>query len=797
MRRRTQWMCAGAAVLALAGGLVVWLVTRPGPDESTTVLDPTPPSNPRDEPFDAAHEAEETVPAAELDALRRALQDADPFTRIAAADRLVSVSARNRAAAIHVLIADSQTLYPSQRNAAEAALERLQGPAVAALVAAVKTEIAPTHETIGQALHRIGPAALPPLIAAFTSSDPDLHRFANFELHRWGPGATPGLSAALRDPRYVAERPRLALLLLEIDPPHAADATPHLLALLREPDGSLRRRALEVLIRLGPQPDQAPVYVAALRESDPGVRAQAAVALRQLGPAALSGLRALAADASAGADARRAALEVLGRLRPAAAEAVPDLVAILRGGDATLYPTAALALLRMGPPGVAGLVQVVRDDLQDTRKAEFEGVGLFGQFRMLHDCQASGWFAAATQLSRLGPAGKQAAPTLAAVLRDPRLNAADQELIATALENMGPDTVPLLAALVQDPSGRARLLAVRVLGRLGPAAREAAPALGKMLRLTDDPVSDEAGFALAAVGPEAVPTLRALLREPDARVIDRAAWVLSLLGPAAKEAVPDLTALLHHPAEGTRLWAAQALTKIGPDAKEAVPPLRDLLAGPPGRLPRVAAHALAAIGPAAKEAVPALRQALQSPDKILRLTAAEALLRIGPTQAQGAADVLRSALLSGNELVEGVPLRSAAVDVVRHLGPAAKEFVPALQPLLKDQSPYIRIRAAEPLLLLADQEWHEQFLTLALAARFAELQAAAARSEELLAVLLAGRLTNDLAETLERLGPSAAKAIPTLRAALSSLDGGLEANPQTFTRARAPSVPTRRRPWSP
>src|SRR5204863_9104006 len=130
---------------------------------------------------------------------------------------------------------------------------------------------------------------------------------------------------------------------------------------LKETTGDLRLRALEVVVRIGPKADQAPVLVALLGERDPGVRVQAMVALRQIGPAAVADLRALLADTATGVEARRAALEVLGRIGPSASAAVPDLVSVLRSDKVFLHHYAALALVRIGPAGVSGLVQVLGD----------------------------------------------------------------------------------------------------------------------------------------------------------------------------------------------------------------------------------------------------------------------------------------------------------------------------------------------------------------------------------------------------------------------------------------------------
>src|SRR5690242_16049971 len=103
MQRRTQLVCAGVAALTLAGGLVFWLCTpRQSGGPATVTVTPTP--DPGRRGFDPAHEAEETVPAAELAALRQGLQDRDAFARLGAAERLARVSAPHRSDAVRVLL---------------------------------------------------------------------------------------------------------------------------------------------------------------------------------------------------------------------------------------------------------------------------------------------------------------------------------------------------------------------------------------------------------------------------------------------------------------------------------------------------------------------------------------------------------------------------------------------------------------------------------------------------------------------------------------------------------------------
>ena len=80
-----------------------------------------------------------------------------------------------------------------------------------------------------------------------------------------------------------------------------------------------------------------------------------------------------------------------------------------------------------------------------------------------------------------------------------------------------------------------------------------------------------------------------------------AARILGELGPAAKEAVPDLEAALADPDKDVRRCAARSLGDIGKAAKPAVPALGKTLKDPDAPVRQASAYALGRIGdPAAK-----------------------------------------------------------------------------------------------------------------------------------------------------------------------------------------------------
>jgi HEAT repeat protein len=193
-----------------------------------------------------------------------------------------------------------------------------------------------------------------------------------------------------------------------------------------------------------------------------------------------------------GCDHRGMAADVLGDLGPAAAKAVPALVALLSddenyglGGDfhgngATWYfpgDRAALALAKIGAPGVPVLARALKKSDPLSRRHAAEALGL------------------------IGPAARQAAPDLIAALNDPNraVRAAAAESLGT-INAAGEPTVAALSHNLADKQRLVRVAAAKSLGRFGAAAKQAVP---EFSRLRNDPyesVRDAAHEALQKIG---------------------------------------------------------------------------------------------------------------------------------------------------------------------------------------------------------------------------------------------------------------------------------------------------------
>ncbi len=139
-----------------------------------------------------------------------------------------------------------------------------------------------------------------------------------------------------------------------------------------------------------------------------------------------------------------------------------------------------------------------------------------------------------------------------------------------ALGALGPEAknaVPALNKIVEQDDYTLKILAAKTLRKIGPAAKDAVPQLIKALQYPRYDVQLEAMNALVAIGKEAVPNLGNALKEMNP---DQKEWALSALkeiGPAAKDAVPQLVEALDDPISSTRMQAVRALGAIGPAAR--------------------------------------------------------------------------------------------------------------------------------------------------------------------------------------------------------------------------------------
>jgi vesicle coat complex subunit len=198
----------------------------------------------------------------------------------------------------------------------------------------------------------------------------------------------------------------------------------------------------------------------------------------------------------------------------------------------------------------------------------------------------------AKTLGEIGPTARESVPALAASLQDPEQVVRWEAARALgAIGSNARDAVPALVIALGDPEAAIRGQAAWALGEFGSGAREAVPALANALKDLNPEVRSDAAWALGRIGPEAVAVLSLgrALQDSDRRVGHLAALALVELG---KDGVPPLVAALNSADPDVRCEAAWALGKFGPDAQVAVPALTALLSDPEEKVFDSAATAL-------------------------------------------------------------------------------------------------------------------------------------------------------------------------------------------------------------
>ncbi len=414
---------------------------------------------------------------------------------------------------------------------------------------------------------------------------------------------------------------------------------------------------------------------------------------------------------------RSVALRVLGAMEPdAKAAAVPELIATLNDKD-------------LHDEVIRSAFWAIDSATQDALPALIE---------LLNHRDITVRVRAVNLLRRMGENARAAVPALITTFENEsedlnvRLNAAIAlRDIANSPHLERPATQKFVSIWIerlqhQDVSVRAE--AIKILGRMGAAAKTALPALIATFENESEELSvrTQAAEVLGGMGIEAkaaVPALIATFENNSKNLEVRlsAAEALRIIAYHTKlvaaVGMPPLIEALQDENDRIRASAIQVIVSIGPQSEDAVPALIESLTDSSASVRSTAAHALWGIGPKAEAAVPALIEAFKDPDKNVQYQAAKAIGGIAqdieavlPTLLEALknedVDVRASAIyalitiardttvaLPG--LVEALKddnkdIRNAAIDALGEIGPKAKTAIPALTPLLKHNNVEVR-----------------------------------------------------------------------------------------------------------
>ena len=297
------------------------------------------------------------------------------------------------------------------------------------------------------------------------------------------------------------------------------------------------------------------------------------------------------------------AFHVLG---PEAKAAIPALTDLLKHPETA--PSAARALMSIGPDAVLPLVRALTNENRIVRRTAAFGLGqirsaetavTLALVKSLKDADARVRHAAAESLRRtnepdlvipalletlndadsdvrreamlslaiFGSQAKEAVPALSQALYD--TNSSVRLDAALALRQIDPQVVTVLAAKLEDTNSVVRSLTAEALRHFGQQASAAVPALLKALDDPDNDVRSKALVALREINPdEAVSFLMARLRDSDPEVRQKAAWMIRCFPQKALPALPLLSCLSSNdPDSKVRRAARRSLFFIQSSAK--------------------------------------------------------------------------------------------------------------------------------------------------------------------------------------------------------------------------------------
>lgn len=293
-----------------------------------------------------------------------------------------------------------------------------------------------------------------------------------------------------------------------------------------------------------------------------------------------------------------------------------------------------------------------------------------------------------------------------------------QEAVDT-LGKMGPSAapaVPALVALLSRCEGYDRVRVLKALGASGPAAADAVPVLIPLLSDKNNQPGNDLHEALGGMIPASLPPLRACAEDRRGEVREAVADCLAHCrdDSSLPEVVSLLSTLLGDEQSDVRKAAAFALAKLGKKASAAAPALLGALRDPAPWVRSGSIFALRFMDAVPPEAVPILKDILSGGDDsvgrfaVMNLfyldpaSLAEALGGDNPAAFVRTSEWVRNTGAFGGDLTPLVPallhrlrspdalVRVRAAQVLERVWPHRREVGVALAGALNDSDPAVR-----------------------------------------------------------------------------------------------------------
>jgi HEAT repeat protein len=316
-----------------------------------------------------------------------------------------------------------------------------------------------------------------------------------------------------------------------------------------------------------------------------------------------------------------------------------------------LYAAEALWTIREDKAALDVLVGGLRDRQTEARRLAATMLGKVGPeasqavqplIEALSDSDVLVRRYAAEDLSAFGQAAAEALPELESLLgEDEWTQVVGAEAILKIAPCRSEELVPILVAALRSGSSRIRYRATQTLGELPLVSALAVSGLIDALDDEEEVVRAGALWALGRLGPAAVPAIPALtailqgygMDGDDVLIRGMAASVLGDIGPEARQAVPDLIECLDQSEHGLattrlRLQVARAIWRIEQEPSFLLSIGIKALGDPKWSLRRLAAQWLGDLGSTARAVVPHLERAFKDAHPFVRQQVASSLERI-------------------------------------------------------------------------------------------------------------------------------------------------------------------------
>lgn len=472
------------------------------------------------------------------------------------------------------------------------------GPKVVALLADKDDNV---RRKAAYALGRINPeptAAVDALIKALADKNLEVQKAAGEALSKFGRDAAPALILALSD-KEARIRLEVIRSLGKLGP-DAKAAIPELKSILSE-QSTLSQEAAQTLGKIGK--DALPALSEVLRQENDKVHSAVFQAFRQIGADAVpAAIDALGHPAAA---VRRQAAQLLGELNISDKSVVVALAHTLQDDHYTVRIQCLSSLQRLGPAAnfVAPKVLALVDHADSpTRLAALNALTMVrGEVDMV--------------LAAMAKAAKAS-------------DATTRQLAVRVAGTYGTKAVPLVLAAIKDTDPIVRNEGLQRLATLPGDLKDALPVLRELMKEASPVTRRLAVQALGRAGNDAVPDLIEALKDADYNVKLVAIRGVRQVGPAAKKAIPQLQDLASGGKKNLAI-RREAIQTLGVMGADAVDPLIGLLKQEQSLSLKLAlVQALGAIGPDAKAALPVLEGLAESPNPPFRNAVQTALDRI-------------------------------------------------------------------------------------------------------------------------------------------------------------------------